>query len=382
MPPKEDPRRPRQGRGARASRKAAGDGTAKPARRRARGAELRQESSAKAPLKSPLKSPAKSPPKSPATPHAKPGARSAAKQPAAREPARGEERAVRAAVAPATLAHVAPAPEAARPPAPARVDLERGPQGARAGTTADAPPSAAAAAGSADPDAVVVHRDTPLPDAAALLEAMRWAFQAEEIDPRLVEAYARHAALVLEGNRSMNLTAIVDPREVAAKHYLDCWRVTRLVPLMGRSLADVGSGAGFPGVPIAMADPNVRVTLLDSTKKRMEFAGQALERMGLKNVSAVWTRAEDWLARNRVDAVVMRAVSSVRENVRVLRKVRHSHKDLVMLKGPSWSRELRAGEREVERLGYKLDTVWEHELPGELGARAILVFRAPGGQGL
>jgi hypothetical protein len=71
----------------------------------------------------------------------------------------------------------------------------------------------------------------------------------------------------------------------------------------------------------------------------------------------------------------------VRENVRLLRKVRHSHKDLVMLKGPAWGREVRAGEREAERLGFRLDTVWEHKLPGEMGNRAILVYRAPGGHG-
>ena len=70
------------------------------------------------------------------------------------------------------------------------------------------------------------------------------------------------------------------------------------------------------------------------------------------------------------------------ENVRTLRKVRHSLKDLVMMKGPSWSREVRAGEREAERLGFRLDTVWEHERPEEMGGRAVLVYRAPGGQGM
>ena len=71
----------------------------------------------------------------------------------------------------------------------------------------------------------------------------------------------------------------------------------------------------------------------------------------------------------------------MRENVRTLRKVRHALKDLVMLKGPSWSREVRAAEREAERLGFKLDTVCEHRLPGEMGERAVLIYRAPGGQG-
>jgi 16S rRNA (guanine527-N7)-methyltransferase len=128
---------------------------------------------------------------------------------------------------------------------------------------------------------------------------------------------------------------------------------------------DLGSGAGFPGMPIAFAETDARFTLCDSVQKRATF----LE------------RSEDHLARNKYDVVLVRAVSSVRENVRTLRKVRHSLKDLVMLKGPSWSREVRAGEREAERLGFKLDTVWEHKLPGEMGARAMLVYRAPGSQG-
>ena len=146
-------------------------------------------------------------------------------------------------------------------------------------------------------------------------------------------------------------------------------------------MLDLGSGAGFPGIPVAMTEPEARVTLLDSTQKRVHFLTECIQRLGLKNVTAVWDRAEEHLARNSYDVVMMRAVSSVRENVRTLRKVRHSHKDLVMLKGPSWSREVRAGEREAERLGFRLDTVWEHKLPEDMGERAILVYRAPGAQG-
>jgi 16S rRNA (guanine527-N7)-methyltransferase len=144
---------------------------------------------------------------------------------------------------------------------------------------------------------------------------------------------------------------------------------------------DLGSGAGFPGVPVAIGDHEVRVTMCDSTQKRVTFLQTSIDALAIPNASCVWARAEDHLARNSYDVVLVRAVSSVRENVRILRKVRHSLKDLVMLKGPSWSREVRAGEREAERLGFKLDTVMEHELPGEMGKRAILVYRAPGAQG-
>ncbi len=260
-----------------------------------------------------------------------------------------------------------PAPEAQEAQDAPPTDEERGVKG---------PPA------TQDPDKVVDNPDTPLPPRSELQEALERAFAGEEDVPAgLLERYAEHAEHVLEGNRRMNLTAILDPFELAVKHYLDCWRTTRLLPLMGRSMLDMGSGAGFPGIPIALGEPNMRVVLCDSTKKRADFCAQTIEAMGIKNASAVWDRAEEHLARNRYDFVIVRAVSSVRENVRLLRKVRHSHKDLVMLKGPSWSREARAGEREVERLGFRLDTVWEHKLPEEMGGRAILVYRAPGGMG-
>lgn len=223
--------------------------------------------------------------------------------------------------------------------------------------------------------------DTPLVPVEELLEAMRWAFEGEEVLPSVLERYAQHARMVLETNREVNLTAIVEPREMAAKHYLDSWRVTRQVSLFGRSVLDLGSGAGFPGLPVALADAETRVTLIDSVQKRADFLARCVEVLGVQNASVVHDRAEDHLARQSYDVVIIRAVSSVRENVRLLRKVRHSHKDLVMLKGPSWGREVRAGEREAERLGFRLDTVWEHKLPGEMGNRAILVYRAPGGHG-
>jgi len=223
--------------------------------------------------------------------------------------------------------------------------------------------------------------ETIVPSLDELVAAMQWAFAGEEVPPELLERFAAHARFVLEKNREVNLTAIVAPREVAAKHYLDSWKVTRFLGFFGKSVLDLGSGAGFPGIPIALAEREARFTLLDSTQKKTDVIEQGIALLGLKHASVVWARGEDHLARTRHDTVLMRAVSSVRENVRTLRKVRHALKDLVMWKGPSWSREVRAGEREAERLGFKLDTVFEYKLPEELGSRAIVVYRAPGAQG-
>jgi 16S rRNA (guanine527-N7)-methyltransferase len=259
-----------------------------------------------------------------------------------------------------------------------------------AAADADSSESPAAPKAPGEPEAPEVPGDegeipgdpeTPVPSYEELVEALEWGFRGEEIEPVTLQQFARHARLVLETNRNINLTAITDPKEMAVKHYLDSWRVTRMMSLFGRTVLDLGTGAGFPGIPVALAEPDARLTLCDATKKRVDFVQRVIDELKIKNAKAVWSRAEDHMARNSYDVVLARAVSSVRENVRTLRKVRHSVKDYVMLKGGSWSREVRAGEREAERLGFKLETVWEHELPEGMGSRAILIYRAPGAQG-
>ena len=209
------------------------------------------------------------------------------------------------------------------------------------------------------------------------------------LDPEARTRFAQYLVLLEEWRERAGLTTVVDADEVQRRHFgeaLALLSVVRALPELASgtepvALADLGSGAGFPGLPVAIAAPDSRVVLLDSTRKRVDFLARSIEALGVRNASAVWDRAEEHLARNTYDVVLIRAVSSVRENVRMLRKVRHSHKDLVMLKGPSWGREVRAGEREAERLGFRLDTVWEHKLPEGMGDRAILVYRAPGAQG-
>jgi 16S rRNA (guanine527-N7)-methyltransferase len=228
---------------------------------------------------------------------------------------------------------------------------------------------------------VIRFAGEPLPSLDEMRSALAWAFEGEVVPEGYLDRCAEHAMLLQEANRVMNLTRIIDPKEVAAKHYFDSWRSVQLLPLLGRRVLDIGSGAGFPGIPIALFEPDAQIVLIESIPEKAEFLASAVETMGIKNATVVCERAEEHLARNRYDVVIMRAISSVRENVRLLRKVRHAFMDLLMPKGPSWSREVRAGEREAERLGFRLETVWEHELPGGMGARAMLVYRAPGGQG-
>jgi len=101
-----------------------------------------------------------------------------------------------------------------------------------------------------DPDEELVHADTPVPSLDELRAALGWAFEGEEAPGALLDRFAAHARLVLEGNRVMNLTAVVEPREVAAKHYLDSWRATRLIPLLGRLLRRLWGRASNAGLRV------------------------------------------------------------------------------------------------------------------------------------
>ena len=98
------------------------------------------------------------------------------------------------------------------------------------------------------------------------------------LGPELIEPLERFSRMLLEKNQVMNLTAITDPRDVAALHLLDSLALTGLAALEGKAVVDVGTGAGFPGIPLAIARPSARVTLLDSLGKRRESFDLAVSR--------------------------------------------------------------------------------------------------------
>ena len=114
--------------------------------------------------------------------------------------------------------------------------------------------------------------------------------QTPQAAPAQLERFGR---LLLEKNQVMNLTAITDPHDVATLHMLDCAALLGCADFRGKTLIDVGTGAGFPGVPLKILEPTLSVTLLDALNKRVDWLAGTCEALGLDGIDAVHGRAEE-----------------------------------------------------------------------------------------
>ena len=128
-----------------------------------------------------------------------------------------------------------------------------------------------------------------------------------------VDALLQYADTLLETNKVMNLTAITDPADVAALHFLDSAALLTLADFAGKRVVDVGTGAGFPGMPLRILEPSIRLTLLDSLGKRITFLQGVCDQLGLGDVECVHARAEEFAAQHRelYDIATSRAVASL-----------------------------------------------------------------------
>ncbi len=127
---------------------------------------------------------------------------------------------------------------------------------------------------------------------------------------------ARHAADLLAWNRKMNLTAITAPEDMAIKHYIDSLIPVRFIPA-GSKLLDIGSGGGFPGIPLKILDPSLSLTMLDSVRKKVSFLQYAIGSLSLKGTEALHVRAQDLCKQpacaHAFDIVICRALSDLKE---------------------------------------------------------------------
>ena len=188
---------------------------------------------------------------------------------------------------------------------------------------------------------------------------------------RCLTGSARHLEMIVEANQSFNLTRILSPREAAIKHVLDSILPWRLFSGAAR-VADAGTGAGYPGIPLALVFPETRFILLESTQKKARFVETAVAELGLTNVEVYPVRAEAWLADNAVDIVTARAVVPLERAIPLFLAGLKNGAKALLYKGPDVEQEMAAAAPEARKRKVRMEVKNRYELPDNLGSRTIV----------
>ena len=203
-------------------------------------------------------------------------------------------------------------------------------------------------------------------------------------DADLPAKLLRYHELLMDWNTRMDLTAVTDEADMLDKHYIDslsALAIPGLIPAAG-SLIDVGTGAGFPGLPLALACPNLKVTLMDAQQKRLNFLQAVIDDLGVRNVTLVHARAEDGAQfpnhREKYDLAVARAVASLAVlSEYLLPYVKVGGKALCW-KGPALLEELPQGRKAAFLLGGKVQEPITVGFPGRDWQHLLLPIRKVG----
>ncbi len=196
-----------------------------------------------------------------------------------------------------------------------------------------------------------------------------------ELPDETVDRLVSFGEAVLEKNRVMNLTAITDPDQAAELHLLDSLTLLKVLPLAGKSLLDVGTGAGFPGVPLKLAVPSLRLTLLDSLQKRMRWLeDEALPALELE-ARFLSGRAEEFAAqyRERFDVVTSRAVARLNLLCELCLPYVHEGGYFLAMKGAQAGEELTEAAKAIRTLGGSFERTETFEIGG--AAHTVVVIR-------
>jgi len=185
----------------------------------------------------------------------------------------------------------------------------------------------------------------------------------------------QHQNKVLETNKQINLTAITDPTEFAVKHIIDSLSLLPYIP-ENAQIADIGTGAGFPGVVLAIMRPDIHVTLIDSLRKRIFFLQKTVDELALPNVTCIHTRAED-LARSGTafDICVARAVASMDKLAKWIMPITKQGGTFLAMKGPNVLEELEKAKPAIAKQGGHVKSVDTVEISNEI-KHSIIVIEA------
>ena len=190
------------------------------------------------------------------------------------------------------------------------------------------------------------------------------------------DALEIYASFLLEYNEHTNLTAIKTMSEIYLKHFYDSLTISKLVDFNNGKLLDVGTGAGFPGMVLAVCFPNLQVDLLDSNNKKIKFLEELIKKLNLTNVQTVYSRAEDYTRVNRekYDYVTSRAVADLRVLLELNIPSLKINGEFLVMKG-NIDEELKLSQNAIKKLFCTITKKEEFTLPFNSGTRNIMIIK-------
>lgn len=206
--------------------------------------------------------------------------------------------------------------------------------------------------------------------------------QAKKIDIELkdnqCEQFYLYMNLLLEWNEKINLTAITEEEEVIKKHFIDSLTISKYVDENSK-IIDVGTGAGFPGIPLKIANESLEVTLLDALNKRLNFLNDVIEKNDLKNIQTVHFRAEEAgknkAYREKFNIATSRAVAALNVLVEYLLPFVKVGGRCICMKGSNAKEEIENSKKAIKLLGGEIESIEEFCLPDSDMERTIIVIK-------
>ena len=198
------------------------------------------------------------------------------------------------------------------------------------------------------------------------------------LDNEICNKLYNYMNLLLEWNEKINLTAITDEKEIILKHFIDSFTINKFIN-SGDIMLDIGTGAGFPGLPIKIIRPEVDVFLMDSLNKRINFLNEVIKSLQLKKIETFHSRAEEMAKNNKFrekfDVVTSRAVAKLNILLEYMLPYTKIDGKCLCMKGPNIEEEIKEAEKALKILGGEIEKIEKIILPDSNIERKIIIIR-------
>ena len=192
-----------------------------------------------------------------------------------------------------------------------------------------------------------------------------------------LQKFYQYMNLLIEWNEKINLTAIVEPKEIILKHFIDSLTIVQYIK-PNESVIDIGTGAGFPGIPIKILRKDLKITLLDSLNKRIKFLDEVIKELGLENINAVHARIEEYAKnkqyREKYDVATSRAVANLTTLSEYMLPMVKIKGRAICMKGSEISDEISKSKKSIKILGGEIVNIEEFTLPKSDNKRNLILI--------